>query len=48
MKKDFLDPLSAAKALTACVLNEADNVNPGCRMSMQGEFRLRNGVFNRS
>ena len=48
MKRIFLDPLSAAKQLTAAVLNEADKVYPDSRMNMQAEFHLRNGVFNRS
>lgn len=48
MKQIFLDPLAAAKALTACVLNEADMVYPDSRMNMQAEFHLRNGIFSRS
>ena len=48
MDKIFLDTMAAAKSLKSLVLNEADKVNPDCRMSMQAEFHLRNGVFNRS
>ena len=48
MKQIFLDPLSAAKQLTAFVLRQADMVYPDARVNMQREFHLRNGVFNRS
>jgi len=40
--------MSAAKALTALVLNEADKVRPVSRKQMQAEFHLRNGIFSRS
>ena len=48
MKQDFLDPMSAAKALTRCLLNEADKLYPSTRKSMQVEYKLRNGIFFRS
>lgn len=48
MNQKILDPMEAAKCLTAMVLNQADMVYPDCRRAMEKEFQLRNGIFNRA
>ncbi len=48
MNKKILDPMEAAKRLTAMMLNQADLVYPDCRRAMEKEFQLRNGIFNRA
>lgn len=48
IQQNILDPMEAAKRLTAMMLNQADLVYPDCRRAMEKEFQLRNGIFNRA
>ena len=48
IQQKILDPMEAAKCLTAMVLNQADMVYPDCRRAMEKEFQLGNGIFNRA